>query len=229
MSHFIELDDQKFPVQLRWNRQAKRLILRLNPKADGVVVTLPQGVDADEGLEMAKRHKVWIANQLMKQVPAKRFTPGETIILRGCPHVLEHRPSARGTVWCEGNVIVVAGREDFFVRRLTDWLKKQAKEDLNGQVHDMAAQLGKSVKRVSVRDTVSRWGSCSSAGHLSFNWRLIFAPPHILEYVAAHEVSHLRHMDHSPAFWGTVASFGVDAKAARAWLKKHGTALQKTG
>ena len=229
MSHEIELDGQIIPVTLRWNAQAKRLILRLNPKEDGLIVTLPQGVSAKAGLEMAKRHKVWIANQFMRQSPAIPFEDGAIITVRGKPHTLRHKPEARGTVWQEGNEIHVAGQTDFFQRRLTDWLKKQAKEDITPQAHTMAAQLGKKVKRISVRDTVSRWGSCSSNGNLSFNWRLIFAPPHILTYVVAHEVSHLRHMDHSASFWETVACFDVDAKGARRWLKQNGSELQKIG
>ncbi|SCA55639.1 conserved hypothetical protein [Candidatus Terasakiella magnetica] len=229
MSHFIELDGQSIPVTLRWNKQARRLILRLNLKEDGIIVTLPHGVSTHEGLEMASRNKVWIANQFSKQPQAMKFAHGQEISLRGRPHTLIHQPEARGTVWREGDQIFIAGKTEFFQRRLTDWLKKQAKSDIHALAHDMAAQLGKEVKRISVRDTVSRWGSCSSTGNLSFNWRLIMAPEDIFEYVIAHEVSHLRHMDHSPAFWETVASFNVDAKKSRHWLKKHGALLQKAG
>ncbi|WP_417841979.1 M48 family metallopeptidase [Terasakiella sp.] len=227
MNSFIELDGQKIPVQMRQNAQARRLILRLNPKEDGVVVTLPKGISPEEGLKMAARNKVWIANQLAKLTPGSRLGDGSVIALRGIDHTLRHRPNARGTVWCEGYEIFITGEMEFFQRRLVDWLKKQAKADIQPQAHVMAAQLDKQVKRISVRDTVSRWGSCSSAGNLSFNWRLIMAPPEILRYVVAHEVSHLRHMDHSADFWATVDGFDVDAKKSRHWLKKHGTALQR--
>jgi len=229
LKDFIELDGKQVPLSFRWNAQARRLILRLDPKGEGVVLTLPKGVSQREGRHMAERHKVWIANQIAKQQPARRLVDGETILLRGQDHRLRHLPEARGTVWSEAGEIVVAGEEAFFQRRLIDWMKKQARQDIHDHAHDMAAQLGKTVRRISVRDTVSRWGSCSSARNLSFNWRLIMAPPEILRYVVAHEVSHLRHMDHSPAFWQTVDTFDVDARAARQWLKKHGTALQRVG
>lgn len=229
MNHFIELDGQDIPVTLKWNKQAKRLILKLNPKEDGLIVTLPKGVKAEDGLEMAERHRVWIANQLARQTKATPFLDGETIMLRGEPFILKHLPDARGTVWCEDDQIMIAGQIDFLQRRLTDWLKKQAKADITPLAHEMAKQLGKKVARIAVKDTVSRWGSCSSKGNLSFNWRLIFAPCDILEYVVAHEVSHLMHMDHSARFWETVDRFDVDTKKARAWLRKNGHMLQKFG
>ncbi|WP_135080621.1 SprT family zinc-dependent metalloprotease [Terasakiella sp. SH-1] len=229
MSHFIELDGQEIPVALRWNAQARRLILRLNPKNDGIIVTLPKGISAKEGLEMAKRNKVWIANQFSRQPEAPKFQHGAEVMLRGVAHKLIHRPEARGTVWCENQQIFVAGKAEFFQRRLSDWFKKQAREDIHSCAHDLASQLGKGINRISVRDTVSRWGSCSSNGNLSFNWRLIMAPPDIFRYVIAHEVAHLKHMDHSPAFWQTVDRLGVDAQNARLWLKRHGNLLQKAG
>ncbi|MDV7337995.1 SprT family zinc-dependent metalloprotease [Terasakiella sp. A23] len=229
MSHFIELDGQNIPIDLKWHARAKRLILKLDPKGNGVIVTLPNGVPARDGIDMAKKHKVWIANQLFKHPTPVPFKDGATLTFKGEPHLLKHVPEARGTVWCETNVIYVAGQADFFERRLTDWLKKQAKLQITSEAHEFADQLGKTVKRISVRDTVSRWGSCSSKGYLNFNWRLILAPPFVLTYVVAHEVAHLRHMDHSPAFWATVDSLGVDVKAGRHWLKKNGTFLQRNG
>lgn len=227
MNHSITIDGEIIPVKLRWNKRARRLILKLNPKEDGIIVTLPHGVAADEGLEMAARNKVWIANQLITESPATSFKDGQFIPLRGQNTLLKHIPQARGTVWLEGDVIMIAGEKEFLQRRLSDWLKKQAKNDITPLAHHMAAQLCKKVGRISVRDTVSRWGSCSARGNLSFNWRLIFAPKEILHYVVAHEVSHLKHMDHSPAFWQTVETFDVDAKHARHWLKKNGSRLMK--
>ncbi len=229
MSHLIEIDGEEIPVLLRWNKQARRLILRLNPKEDGVIVTLPHGVEAEDGLKMAEKNQIWIANQLGKQSRSIPFTDGQSIWLRGHDTLLKHLPDARGTVWQEGDVIMVAGKEEFFHRRLTDWLKKEAKADITPLAHQMADDINKRVRRISVRDTVSRWGSCSSQGNLSFNWRLIFAPKEILRYVVAHEVSHLRHMDHSSQFWQTVDRFDVNTKRSRAWLRKHASKLQKLG
>lgn len=229
MTHSLTLDGKEIPLTLRWHARAKRLILKMDPKGNGVIVTLPKGAPAQSGLEMAQRHQVWIANQLMRQPDVIAFKDGQRIDFQGRPYWLKHLPDARGTVWCEGDSIFVAGKAEFFERRLCDWLKKQAKSIIESQAHDMAAKLGKDVKRISVRDTVSRWGSCSSRGNLSFNWRLVLAPPNILTYVIAHEVSHLRHMDHSADFWATVETFHVDVKKSRRWLKTHGQLLQSYG
>ena len=229
MSYFIELDGQRLPITLKRNLRAKRLILKLDPKGSGVIVTLPKGVAERDGLKMVDKNKVWIANQIAKQPTPVPFEDGAELLFQGEPHVLKHLPDARGLVWVEDGVIYVAGKAEFFERRLTDWLKKQAKQVISAQAHELAARLDKKIKRISVRDTVSRWGSCSSSGCLSFNWRLILAPSDILTYVVAHEVAHLKHMDHSPAFWACVDSLGVDARYGRHWLKKNGTFLQRNG
>lgn len=229
MNDSFELDGQTIPIALKWHARAKRLILKLDPKGHGVIVTLPEGVHKRDGLKMVEKNKVWIANQLAKHPAPTAFQDGEDLMFKGQPYTLKHMPDARGTVWIEEGFINVAGKADFFERRLTDWLKKQAKETITPQAHELAAQLDKKVKRISVRDTVSRWGSCSTSGNLSFNWRLIMAPPEVLTYVVAHEVAHLRHMDHSPAFWACVDSLGGNAKQGRHWLKKNGTFLQRNG
>jgi predicted metal-dependent hydrolase len=229
--HSVELDGQTIPITLKWNARAKRLILKLDPKGNGVIVTLPEGVSQRQGLRMVEKNRVWIANQLAKQPTPVPFQDGADLMFKGEMYRLNHLPDARGTVWCEEDqkTIFIAGRADFFERRLSDWLKKQAKETITPQAHTLAARIGKTPRRISVRDTVSRWGSCSAQGNLSFNWRLILAPPHILTYVVAHEVAHLRHMDHSPAFWATVEELGVNAREGRHWLKKNGTFLQRNG
>jgi len=229
LSYSIEFDGRIIPITLRWNARAKRIILRLDSKGSGCIVTLPKGVIAQAGLEMVERNQVWLANQFNRKSEASPFEDGSTIPFRDIPYVLRHMPDARGTVWSEGDEIFIAGHADFLNRRLCDWLKKQAREDITPLAHAMAEQLGKKVKRISIRDTVSRWGSCTSSGNLSFNWRLIFAPSDILRYVVAHEVSHLRHMDHSKDFWSTVDLFDVNAKQSRSWLKRNGNILQNYG
>jgi predicted metal-dependent hydrolase len=229
LSHSITLDERTIPITLRWNASAKRIILRLDPKGKGCIVTLPKGMPEKDGLAMVQRHKVWLANQFNRDCETVPFIPGATIPFRDIPHTLKHFPDARTPVWSEDGEIFVSGHVDFFNRRLSDWLKKQAREDITPLAHSMAEQLGKKVNRISMRDTVSRWGSCSSTGNLSFNWRLIFAPHDILKYVVAHEVAHLRHMNHSTEFWATVDLFDVDPKRARHWLKRNGALIQKIG
>lgn len=226
MTDLLVVDGREIPVRVRHHPTARRLILRLDPKGNGVVVTLPKGVPEREALKLAQRNEVWIANQLLKVDPVEPLADGSLFPLRGEDHVLHHVQKTRGTVRQEGNALYIPCEPEFLTRRLCDWLKKQARSDIAPLVAELAGQLGKRYGRISVRDTVSRWGSCSSDGNLSFNWRLILAPPEVLRYVVAHEVSHLRYMDHSPAFWETVESLHEGHQQQRRWLKKNGARLQ---
>jgi hypothetical protein len=148
-------------------------------------------------------------------------------------HLIVHRPQTRGTVWIEmgddGALLCVAGDAAHAGRRVRDFLKREAKRDLDAASRRYAAALGVAVKRVSVRDQVSRWGSCTAGGVLSYSWRLILAPPHVLDYLAAHEVAHLVEMNHSRAFWRVVARICPDWQRAKGWLTTHGNALHRYG
>jgi predicted metal-dependent hydrolase len=125
--------------------------------------------------------------------------------------------------------ICVSGEERHGPRRLADWLRAEAKADLVKRVEHHGAALGCSPKRISVRDQSTRWGSCSTSGTLCFSWRLIFAPSFVLDYVAAHEVAHLREMNHSQRFWRLVRQTVPDMQRARAWLKQNGAELHRFG
>lgn len=123
--------------------------------------------------------------------------------------------------------LCVAGGQEHASRRLIDWLKVEARKDIFYRVHHHAANLNIYPKRIIVRDQATRWGSCSSTGNLSFSWRLIFAPSYVLDYVAAHEVAHLREMNHGPRFWRVVRETMPDMQRARGWLKQHGAELHR--
>ena len=114
-------------------------------------------------------------------------------------------------------------------RRLTDWLKAQAAHELDMASHKYATAMAARFKRITVRDQKSRWGSCSSDGVLSYSWRLILAPSMVLDYVAAHEVAHLREMNHGSGFWRLVLKHCPVARDARHWLKLHGAQLHSLG
>ena len=116
---------------------------------------------------------------------------------------------------------------EYVLRRIRDFLKKQASQDLDKAVERFTSALGIPARRISLKDTTSRWGSCSSSGRLNFSWRLILAPAHVLEYLAAHEVAHLKELNHSVRYWRVVASLYPDYKQAEAWLKRHGTSLHR--
>jgi len=168
-----------------------------------------------------------------------QLEPGELAPLRGVPHRIEHRPAKRGVVWIQtvedsfGSsaepLICVSSEACFVSRRIHDFLVREARRDLEAAVARHAAHLGVRVRKITLRDTTSRWGSCTSSGELNFSWRLIMAPPFVLDYLAAHEVAHLRHMNHSPAFWKTVGSLSKDVAAAESWLRTHGMGLHLIG
>ena len=153
--------------------------------------------------------------------------------LRGIDHTIVHRPGARGVVWLEagehGPLICVAGEQPHVPRRVADFFKREALKDIEAAVARHARAIGVKPKRIAVRDTVSRWGSCSSSGRLSFSWRLILAPPFVLDYLAAHEVAHMVHMNHSPKFWSLLRRAFPDTNRAEAWLKAHGADLHRYG
>jgi predicted metal-dependent hydrolase len=125
--------------------------------------------------------------------------------------------------------LYVAGEDEHAPRRLLDWLKRQAHLDLKTRVAVHAKRLDLTPKRIFVRDQTTRWGSCSTSGALSFSWRLVLAPPFVLDYLAAHEVAHLGHMNHGPRFWGLVERTMPRHEEARSWLRKHGASLHRYG
>jgi predicted metal-dependent hydrolase len=165
---------------------------------------------------------------------AAPFQPGTIVPLRGVPHRLVHRASERGTVWTETRdsgerILCVAGGYEHMDRRVHDFLKREARKDLHKASLAYAAELGVRVRRVSIRDQSSRWGSCTSAGSLSYSWRLILAPPYVLDYLAAHEVAHLVEMNHSPRFWRVVGRVCDHVERAKRWLDTHGNDLHRFG
>ena len=154
--------------------------------------------------------------------------------LRGAPHRVVHRPHVRGTVWTERNdagerLLCVAGAPPHHNRRVGDFLRREAQRDLDAASRRYAEVLDVAIKRISVRDQSSRWGSCSNTGVLSFSWRLILAPPYVLDYLAAHEVAHLVELNHSPKFWRLLKRLNPDCERAKAWLDTHGTDLHRYG
>ncbi len=224
----LDVDGRMVPVTFRRHTSARRIIMRVNRKGDGVTVTLPPGASAKSGLEFAASQAGWIASQLDKRPEKVSFEDGATVPLRGEPHVVRHSPGQRGTISIDPGppaALLISGGQPHVPRRLKDWLKRQAREDLSRCSQAYATAMGVKYGRISIRDTASRWGSCSSSGTLSYSWRLILAPPFVLDYVAAHEVAHLIEMNHGPAFWTLVREHCARTEEARKWLKTEGASL----
>lgn len=159
------------------------------------------------------------------------FEDGATFPFRGKGIHLRHCPDKKRGTWFdeETRAINVSGQREFIARRTEDFLRREAKSSLTEAVATFTKAMDLDLPRVSVRDTSSRWGSCSSSGTLSFSWRLVLAPPHILTYVAAHECAHLKHHNHSKTFWRLVASLDPNYKEAESWLTREGADLFRYG
>lgn len=212
------------------NARARRASLRVDPANRRIVLTAPSRMARGTAVGFAETQAGWIAARLQR-LPARRpFVDGAEIPLFGLPHRLRHRPDARGTVWREGSEIHIAGRPEHLARRVKDWLVGELKRELVPLVHAKAVRTERQVKRISVRDTRSRWGSCGPDASLSFSWRLVFAPPDVLDYLAAHETAHLVHLNHSPRFWA-LARVLCDGpiEGPQAWLRKNGETLLQYG
>ena len=227
----IAFDGAIYPIQLRRHRQARRYTLRVQAASRAVLLTMPLRGSVKEARAFAERNGGWIAARLKRLPQPIPFADGLELPLRGEPHRIAHR-AARGTVWTEAGeppLLCVAGNAKHLPRRVHDFLKREAKRDLEAASRRYAAAIGVTVKRVSVRDQTSRWGSCTAAGVLSYSWRLILTPPFVLDYLAAHEVAHLVEMNHSRRFWRVVARICPDWQRAKAWLSTHGAALHRYG
>jgi predicted metal-dependent hydrolase len=225
---------QFFSVRLRRHRRARRYTLRIHPSDREAILTMPPRGTLADAKDFAQRHGAWIAARLGRLPKAEPFAPGTIVPLRGVPHRIVHRPAQRGTAWTETRdsgerIICVAGDAAFIDRRVHDFLKREVRSDLQKACGLYAAQLGVKVKRISIRDQSSRWGSCTSAGSLSFSWRLILAPPYVLDYLAAHEVAHLVEMNHSARFWRVVGRVCKAVDRAKTWLDTHGNDLHRYG
>ena len=221
-------------VRLRRNAQARRYTLRIHAATRDVVLTMPARGSLREAKAFAQKHAAWIAARLKRLPQAAPFAHGAVIPLCGVPHRIEHRMSVRGTVWREcgddgSQLLCVAGAPQHVARRVRDYLKREAKRELEAASRAAAQTLAVKLTRVSIRDQTSRWGSCSTTGVVSYSWRLILAPPFVLEYLAAHEAAHLVEMNHSARFWRLVQKLCPDFKRAKACLDANGGDLHRYG
>jgi hypothetical protein len=230
----VVFEREIYQVRLRRHPRARRYTLRIHSTTHEVVLSMPPRGSVKQATEFAQKHGAWIAARLQRLPKAAPLGHGTVLPLRGVDHRIEHRHGARGTVWTEigetgERLLCVAGAEPHVPRRVRDYLKREAKADLEIASKRATAALGVTLKRVAIRDQSSRWGSCSTTGVLSYSWRLILAPPYVLDYLAAHEAAHLVEMNHSRAFWRQVERVCPEMGRAKAWLDAHGTELHRYG
>lgn len=216
-------------VKIRRSRRARRYSLRVLTPTEGAVLTVPPRGTLIGARRFLHRHRDWLEERLADLPQPRVIAAGARIPLRGVKHRIAHRPDRRGTVWIENEgtepVLAVAGGREHLPRRVVDYFKRQARRDIEAAVARHATKLRRRPASVRLRDPTSRWGSCSAEGALSFSWRLVMAPSYVLDYLAAHEVAHLKEMNHGPRFWSLVERLCPKTPDAEEWLKQYGPTL----
>ncbi|MCR8825084.1 M48 family metallopeptidase [Pseudosulfitobacter koreensis] len=208
-------------VVLRRSARARRISLRVSSLDGRVTLTLPKGVAEREAMAFARAKEDWIRGHLQARLGNVDVIHGAQVPLDGQPRLIV-QGAGRRVVVSDGE-IAVPGAPEQAGARLQAHLKALARTRLAAASDLYAARLGRPYQRISIRDTRSRWGSCSSRGTLMYSWRLVLMPQAVLDYVAAHEVAHLEQMNHSQAFWDAVTRIYGSYGDARAWLRQHGS------
>ena len=223
MGRFIEIDGLQ--IEVVRNKRQKTLRLKIEAKTGKPQLSIPWICPIFMAKSFAQKHLIWIKKNV-EQTPQKQsFIPGMKILFLGKELTLKHDPSSKRGTYVDENFLIVGGKIPFFHRRVKDFIKNQLKSYIWDKAQTLSQISGGKVKSVTIRDTFSRWGSCSSTGRLSFSWRLALAPLSVLDYVIVHEVAHLTHMDHSIFFWQTVKKMYPETRQAQKWLKENGKFL----
>lgn len=226
------IDGRRVPVKLIVNPRARHVSVRIDPTRREAIATAPTKRDLQHAAQFAAERAGWIAQELSRLPRGISLSPGSFVPLRGVEHELVHRPGrtpARIEVDLLPRLIVPAPDAALFEGRVLRYLKDQARADLIDRVAHHAVKLGVRPERIQVKELRSRWGSCSAEGVLSFSWRVVMAPPFVLDYLAAHEVAHLREMNHSRRFWALVRKCIPAYEAGRDWLHENGSKLHAVG
>jgi len=227
------LSDRELPLKVVAHARAKRLTLRIESGGKGLRVTVPPGTKNREIQHFIDRYHGWLENRLAGLPAPADSGPmlknGATIPVFGKPHRIFYA-GGRGLTEIHKNpegdpLLMVHGEERYLTRRVRDFLKKQAENAIVPLVTRYSQAVGRKPKSIRYKDTVSRWGSCSADGQLAFSWRIVMAPPGVIDYLVAHEVSHLVEMNHGPRFWALCRQLCPDTDRHRAWLRRNGQML----
>jgi predicted metal-dependent hydrolase len=227
----IALEGGEMPLLVSRHPRARRFVLRLDALGEAVELVLPAWGSTREAARFLEQNRGWLEARLKDLPPRIAFADGIAVPMLGVSHRIRHVAQARGrgSAWIEDGEICVSGELAHLPRRVRDFLRETARCELNRRARELASRLERRVARVSLRDSRSRWGSCSAKGALSFSWRLVLAPEAVLDYVVAHEVAHLVEMNHGPRFWALVEKLTPDYRAPRSWLRRNRMRLLRFG
>jgi predicted metal-dependent hydrolase len=222
-------DGREATLRVRRSERARRLAIRILPNSGTAELVLPKRASMRQGINFAKERADWLQVHLAILPTPIPFADGAIVPLRGRPLKIQRIAGPVDEIRCEGDTLIVQIARRDLSAAVRDYLRGEAKRELRNRATEMAAQINRPFRRLTVRDTSSRWGSCSWQGDLSFSWRLILAPEPVIDYMVAHEVSHLAHMDHSSRFWRQVEELVGDVEEAKGWLREHGVGLHRYG
>lgn len=222
----LPLNGFEIKVLFTPSARAKRMNLKIDPYANIAKVTVPKGVKLDDAHSFLRRHHGWLEEKFGLRGQKIAFTVGSSIPILGKTLNISYSNSEKPLVTSNGDQLLVQGFDEIVVPGLVkDWLRRTVYEKLASHSQSYAQVLGKRIQGISLKEMKSRWGSCSSTGNLSYNWRLVFAPYESLQYVCAHEVAHMIEMNHSEHFWTIVEKLFPAYKSHRRWLKQNGHQL----
>jgi predicted metal-dependent hydrolase len=220
-------------ARLSVNPRARRLSIRIDARAGEAVLIAPSERKLAEVVAFARTKASWMRERLAERPHGTPLEPGATINLFGRPTRLVAAGgagAARLTEDEDGPVIVSGGEGQAYARRVENLFKRVARETLQTRTDVHLRTLGQRPVKMSIADPKSRWGSCSPHNRsIRYSWRVVMAPPAVIDYLAAHEVAHLVHADHSPAYWSVVQGLIGDHRPFRKWLRDHGPALHAVG
>ena len=228
-SEVVTLPSGTATVQWRRNARARRVSLRIDPSDGAVVVTLPLRASRRAGMALLMGHADWVAKRIAALPAAVCLMDGAVLPIGGIPYVIRHHAGGRGGAWLEDGALHVTGQPEFLSRRVVDFLRAEAGRRLSALSRAKAAQAGVVPARIAIKDTTSRWGSCAPDKSIALSWRLVMAPDFVQDYVASHEVAHLRHMNHGKQFWALVDQLTPHARRAIVWLHDEGATLLRVG
>jgi predicted metal-dependent hydrolase len=222
----VTIAGREVPLAIRRHPRATRLTMRLAPDGSEVRITLPKWGRTSDALVFAHKRIDWLEGQLAAVPRAAPPEPGGTVLYRGSPIAIEWAARLARKPLLDGDRLRLGGPAETVTRRVRRWLETEALRLLGEDLLHYCALAGVAQPQLRLSRAVRRWGSCSGAGCIRINWRLVQAPDEVRRSVVAHEVAHLRHFDHSPAFRAMLRElFEGDLKAADAWLKVHGRSL----
>ena len=214
-----------FDFEVNRTKLAKRLTIRIDHKKKLPIVTIPHSCSQSRAIKFIESNQLWIKHH-MNQIPdSKLFEDGDIISLFGQKYTIVHDDKLKLGTFIKDANLYVSGQASFTHRRVKDFIKTYAKIELAKMAHEAALKLDKKINTIFIKDTKSRWGSCSSNNNINFNWRISLAPDYAIKYLVYHEVAHLKEQNHSEDFWKTLEFIYPEYEKGQLWLKNHGKEL----